>query len=174
MSSVAVFLACAGSAVAAVEDIRTARIPNWLTYALIVAGFGLILLNGSYVVGILGLLVATLPAFILYLNGTLGGGDVKLLAAVGLLLGVPLIVDVVVWSIISGAILGFVTIAASGRFVEFMRGFWIFVVGVVSRGAVSEVPLTDISLRFAVAVSLATFLVVTVPASRLVSPFMMF
>ncbi len=75
---------------AAVIDVRTRRIPNWLTVPVLVAGLlfhlvtgglgGLLTAVGGFVTGF-GILL------ILWLTGGGGGGDVKLMGAVGAWLG---------------------------------------------------------------------------------------
>jgi prepilin peptidase CpaA len=78
------------AAVAAVYDIRYRRIPNWLSLAGIIAGFGW----NAYSSGGSGLLRAAegfglgfALYFPLYLLRARGAGDVKLLAAVGAITG---------------------------------------------------------------------------------------
>ena len=77
-------------AVAAVIDARQRRIPNWLTFGLLLAGVGRAAAFGS--AGSLGhcgmgiLIGGGLP-LILYAISALGGGDVKLLAAIGAWVG---------------------------------------------------------------------------------------
>jgi prepilin peptidase CpaA len=80
---------------AAVFDIRSRRIPNWLTLTGIVLGFGLnaLLAYPWPLVGMqysgLGLLFAFAVYFVLYLIHAMGAGDVKLMAAVGAILASP-------------------------------------------------------------------------------------
>jgi prepilin peptidase CpaA len=75
--------------VAAIYDLRTRRIPNSLT----VSGVGLGLLIHALSGGILSALLASLIGFAVGLTffqiGAVGGGDVKLIAALGALLGLP-------------------------------------------------------------------------------------
>ncbi len=71
---------------AAGSDLRTGRIPNALTYLAIAAGLVWGLWPGAHPsVGarVVGLLVAFVPAFALFLVRSIGGGDVKLVGAVG-------------------------------------------------------------------------------------------
>lgn len=68
------------SGIAAAVDARTGIIPNTLTFPAIALG----LLAGSPA----GVVVCATPALLLFARGKLGGGDVKLLAAMGGLLGV--------------------------------------------------------------------------------------
>ena len=71
-------------------DVGFSRIPNWLTISAM--GFGLAAhswLHGlqGLLFSLLGLLVGLGLFLILYLLGTVGGGDVKLMAAVGAMVG---------------------------------------------------------------------------------------
>lgn len=76
--------------VAVITDLRDQRIPNWLTFSLFLAGIALnVAFSGYQGIGFslkgvgIGLLVMLPP----YLLGAMGGGDVKLMAAVGACLG---------------------------------------------------------------------------------------
>jgi Flp pilus assembly protein protease CpaA len=68
--------------IAAGWDWRTRTIPNWLTIPALSAGLALNRLDGVY-----GLGVALLIQVPFFFAGMIGGGDVKLMAAAGALLG---------------------------------------------------------------------------------------
>jgi prepilin peptidase CpaA len=77
-------------AMATVTDLQRAKIPNWLTLPTILTGFA----THSFVNGLPGLFYSLQGLgigfaffFILYCLGGLGAGDVKLMAAVGTLIG---------------------------------------------------------------------------------------
>lgn len=80
---------------AAVFDIRSRRIPNWLTLSGIILGFALnaVLAYPWPLEGLkhsgLGLVFAFAVYFVLYLIHAMGAGDVKLMAAVGAILASP-------------------------------------------------------------------------------------
>jgi prepilin peptidase CpaA len=89
--------AAVAALVAALTDLRSGRIPNWLTFGVL--GLGLVAhavvswkLGGGWrgtLTGLAGsaggvVLCAAVPAFF-YWKGAMGGGDVKLLAAIGAL-----------------------------------------------------------------------------------------
>src|ERR1051325_1315821 len=81
--------------IAAVIDIRSRRIPNWLTLSGIIVGFALNAVlsypfpfEGLKNAG-LGMLFGFGVYFILYLIHAMGAGDVKLMAAIGAILASP-------------------------------------------------------------------------------------
>jgi len=93
LSELPLVLACAATLVAAWTDAKTGRIPNLLTLPLLPVGLGLGALHG----GLVGLGSAFLGCVLCFAvpygllrfsRGTaIGGGDVKLFAALGALLG---------------------------------------------------------------------------------------
>ena len=75
---------------AAVTDVRSSRIPNIITFPL--AGLGLMIHSVSdgldgFLFSIQGLGIGFGLLFVFYLLGGMGAGDVKLLAAVGAIIG---------------------------------------------------------------------------------------
>jgi prepilin peptidase CpaA len=80
---------------AAVDDVRTSKIHNWITYPGVLVGLvghglaGFVLEGNQLGLGgaLLGLLVGFGPLFIAWRVGGVGGGDAKLMAAVGALAG---------------------------------------------------------------------------------------
>lgn len=105
--------------VTAYIDIRTYEIPDWINFAALGSAIGLRLLwtvfewNYSYVVaGIFGLLLFYILGSAMFYTGQWGGGDSKLLMAVGAFLGFELdwqskTFSFLVWLIIMGAVYGF-------------------------------------------------------------------
>ena len=85
-----IFGLATGLVVAAVIDVREGRIPNWLTGSLTVFGMGVQSWQHGwdgflFSLGGLGMGLACLMFF--YIKGGMGAGDVKLLGAIGTILG---------------------------------------------------------------------------------------
>jgi prepilin peptidase CpaA len=97
-----------GALIATVIDIRTRRIPNALTAAMSGVGIGLAATGisgvslGAATVGLLLGFALMLPGHVL---GATGAGDVKLMAAVGAIVGPGLVVNAFLFSAIAGGLL---------------------------------------------------------------------
>jgi prepilin peptidase CpaA len=124
-SDVVVLSTVAGSgAVSAAVDLRTRRVPNWLTLGITAIGIGLAAMHltpvsvagalGGFAVG----LVMMLPGHIV---GATGAGDVKLFAAVGTLLGPSHIVAAFIYTAILGGALALLVAVRRGRLNETLQ-----------------------------------------------------
>ncbi len=108
---------------AAVTDVRTRRIPNVLTASLAVVALalhalgGLATLTDAVVIMLLVLLVGTLP----FILGWFGGGDIKLIAACGAVVGSHGIAALLFDVLIAGGVLAFIEAARRRRVVTLLR-----------------------------------------------------
>lgn len=107
---------------AAVFDLRTRRIPNALTLPAVAVGLALSLTGGGY--GVAGAVMAVVllgGLFAIFAAaGGMGWGDVKLMAAVGALLGWPLtswsiVLFALLYTALAGGVLALVVAARRGR-----------------------------------------------------------
>jgi len=101
---VALLLAVVGATI----DLRQRRIPNWLTYPGIVLGF---LLRGALfgwkglAMALAGCLLAGGIMFLFFAVRAMGAGDVKIMAAIGALVGPRQVVGVLLATAICGGVL---------------------------------------------------------------------
>jgi prepilin peptidase CpaA len=109
----------ASSVAAAAIDLRTRRVPNALTAATAAAGLA-IAMTGVGSTGVIASIVGGLVGFALllpgYIWGGTGGGDVKLLAALGTLLGPNKIIVAFLATAISGGLIALVIALLHRRF----------------------------------------------------------
>ncbi len=93
---------------AAITDFRSRRIPNWLTLPVIVGGLAYhTAVNGmsGFIFSLEGVLLGFALLILFYLAGGMGAGDVKLLSAVGSLLGPKGVLFVFLYTAIAGGII---------------------------------------------------------------------
>ena len=113
------------------NDVRYRRIPNLLVLSALVAGLTInILFGGLHGLGnsLLGLGAAFIPMLLLHIFGAMGAGDVKLMGAVGSILGVGLMpVTLILVVMIGGALAIFSTLRAGTMFTTLHGVLRIFV-----------------------------------------------
>ena len=121
MSRTAFIALVAGLAIATVIDLRSRRIPNELTAAIAGVGLGLaatgtsgITVAASFTGFFLGLLLM-MPG---YLLGATGAGDVKLMGAVGAVVGPALVVSAFLFTAIAGGVLAVLVAVQRQRLAE--------------------------------------------------------
>lgn len=123
-SSIIVLLGVALSA-ATVIDLRTGRIPNVLTASLAAAGVGLSVLgwSGLSVTGaLLGLTIGLLLMLPGHLLGATGGGDVKLMAAIGACIGPVAVFSAFLGTALAGGVLAVAVAIRRGQLQSTMQG----------------------------------------------------
>jgi prepilin peptidase CpaA len=121
MESVPAYAAVAAAGVGAALDLRFRRIPNWLTGSVLLTG----LIANALLRGIDGVAAALAGAALglalllpFYAIRAMGGGDVKLLAGVGALVGPNMLVTVAVYGGILGGVLSLLVLLVHGRLLE--------------------------------------------------------
>jgi prepilin peptidase CpaA len=157
---------------AAVQDVRTRRIRNWLTFSMAAAGLLASLLHRSPIVPSqagLGLLIGFAIPFVLFVLGALGGGDVKLLAGIGAWIGPVEIVEVFAAAAIVGLVIVLVQCTAQGKLFALLRNSAVMAISLVhvNQLGVDHAAATGQSCRsidrplpYAMPVFIATILVV--------------
>jgi prepilin peptidase CpaA len=118
---------------ACVTDVRSRRIPNALTFGAALAGLlvhRLILGTDGALLSASGWLVGLLIFFPFFALGGMGGGDVKLLAALGAWLGPRETLWLAAYSALAGGVMGVVVAFSKGYLrtalsnVFAMLGYW--------------------------------------------------
>ena len=119
--------------IAMITDIRSNRIPNWLTLPAIITGLGINLISagtGGVLFGIEGLLLGIGLFIVLYIMGGMGAGDVKLMGAVGAMLGPQMVLWAAFYTAIAGGVYAIAIIVFHPRaratrvaLMEMIKGF---------------------------------------------------
>jgi len=135
--------------IAAFWDIRTRRIPNWLTLSGVVLGVALntflFELNGLWF-SLKGLGAAFGVYFVLYLLRAMGAGDVKLMAAVGAAAGAGNWFGILVLTSVAGAVAGLLLVAFKGRLRKTLGNLRIIITSLGrGRAPYKETPELDVS-----------------------------
>jgi prepilin peptidase CpaA len=125
ISSPAFAALIAAALVATVVDIRTRRIPNELTVTLTGAGVALAAMGLSGV-SVWGSIAGFVVGFALmipgHLLGATGAGDVKLMAAVGAVVGPSTVVTAFLFTAIAGGVLAVIISMRRGRLAATIAG----------------------------------------------------
>ncbi len=95
------------SGLVVIFDVRERRIPNWLNFLAIGVGFLLHGWNGvsSFLNSFYGCLLGLGLFIVPFVLGWIGAGDVKLMGALGALLGVTLVPRMTLYAILAGGVL---------------------------------------------------------------------
>lgn len=98
-----------------ITDLRRMRIPNWISVLALLTG----LFSRGVMYGWHGLLSALCGAaagfavlLLLYFMGAVGAGDVKLFAGIGAWTGVWFSLQVIMYSVLFGAVIGWIIVLA--------------------------------------------------------------
>ena len=108
---------------ATIEDLAHRRISNWICGAALLAGFALHIAGDGWLHGSLAALLGAVTGFgvflIFYVLGGMGGGDIKLMAGFGALLGVNRLLEAALWTAACGGVFATLAIGFNA-----LRGLW--------------------------------------------------
>lgn len=111
------------STLGGIYDLKSRRIPNWLTLGT----FAIVLIYNTFTLhfsGVLNCIVGFLTGIAIliipYLIGGMGAGDVKLLAALGSIVGFKNIIIIFLYSAVSGLFLGIMWIVFTPGHLKFL------------------------------------------------------
>ena len=104
--------------IGSVTDVKSRRIPNFITFPAFLGGLALHLALGGWGQLFLSLaagVICGLVFLLFYVAGGMGAGDVKLIMAVGCLAGISHIAYILVLTALSGGVMAIVMALARGR-----------------------------------------------------------
>ena len=116
------------------HDVRFRRIPNVLVLMALIAGLVINSAFGGFR-GLgnsaLGFAVAFIPMLLLHVFGAMGAGDVKLMGAVGSILGVALMPVTLILVVMAGGVLAIYTMLRAGTVFSTLHGVLRIFVGLL-------------------------------------------
>jgi prepilin peptidase CpaA len=121
-------LVCAGGG--AFFDVRTRRIPNWLTGPSLLAGLILHLVLGgwrSMATAALAGVLAGGAFLVFYLAGGMGAGDVKLMTAVGCLAGLTYVAEILIATALMGGVFAIILAVSRHRLKDTLANIGVLV-----------------------------------------------
>jgi prepilin peptidase CpaA len=102
---------------ASVEDVARRRISNWIPATAAVAGFAIHVYGSGWkgaLSAALGLVAGFLVFLIFYVLGGMGGGDVKLMAGFGALVGIERLLAAAFWTAGIGGVMAGIALGIRG------------------------------------------------------------
>jgi len=157
-------LAVACATTAAVLDHRQGHIPNAVTYPCLLAGFMLAAAGGGLAgigLAFAGIIAAGMIFIIAFAAGSCGGGDVKLMAALGAILGLWPAIDVTLAALMVGGVIALFSMARRVQWSVLARNVGLFALllpaGFRDAASVLKPRETHHTVRFGVAAALGLF-----------------
>jgi prepilin peptidase CpaA len=104
--------------VGSVFDVKSRRIPNFITFPSILLGLAMHLALGGwrqFLSSLAAGLICGVVFLLFYIAGGMGAGDVKLITAVGCIAGMPHVAYLLVLTALSGGVMAVVLALSRGR-----------------------------------------------------------
>jgi len=147
---------------AIVDDLSRRQISNWISGSALAAGIILQTVESGWRgagTALLGGLVGFAVFLVFYLLGGMGGGDVKLMAGFGAVLGVKTLLEAALWTAGCGGVMALLVIS-----VRYLRQLWkkrtteVVPAGEVEAGAVEIDKRRADSIPYAPAIAMGVWL----------------
>jgi prepilin peptidase CpaA len=172
-------IACLVTGIAVWFDYRERRIPNQLVFTGMIAGLVIGMISGG-VKGLawsaLGLLAGIGILFVPFAMGGMGAGDVKLLGAIGAILGARGALFSMLYGAIAGGLISVIILARHGRLGPFLISILAWLarfVGYLVPGSIgrslrtihhtkssSHLPMSGLSIPYSVAIAIGLIIAV--------------
>ena len=148
-------------AVAIYGEVRNRRIPNWLTLGGMALGLGSAFIE-NWLTGAwescLGLMIGGGVFLPFCLLGVVGGGDMKLMAAVGAIVGYPMVLRVLTDTCIAGGLLAVAIMAWKGVLLTMLANVFRIIFGMARRRqGLANPPMVPYGVAIAVGTLAAVF-----------------
>jgi prepilin peptidase CpaA len=160
------------TAACVVVDVRRRRIPNLLTFPTMIIGIALSAASAGplgVARSVAGVLVALLVLGGPFALGGVGGGDVKMMGAVGALLGPRVVLPSLVIGMVAGGVVMLVHLARQGRLGEKLKSTAAMMAGALSTASLG--PLREVAagpnavaLPYSVPLAVGTFAAIALSA----------
>ena len=172
-------IACIVTGIAVWFDYRERRIPNQLVFAGMIAGLVIGMVSGG-IRGLawsaLGLLAGIGILFVPFVMGGIGAGDVKLLGAIGAILGAKGALFSMLYGAIAGGLISVIILARHGRLKPFLFSILAWLarfVGYLVPGSIgrslrttphikssSHLPVSGLSIPYSVAIAIGLIIAI--------------
>lgn len=148
------------SAIALVTDLVRGRIFNWLTVPAFIGGLVFSFVSAGWqglLLGVAGALLGLALFGILFALRVMGGGDVKLMMALGAFGGPKYALETAIVSILLGGIMAAFLLLVKGRMPGFLKRMYIFVFSLFVRGLDYGPPQVDreLTMPFGIPIAIA-------------------
>ena len=120
---------------AAMLDLKTRKIPNWLTFSLIGVGLVISLLPVGLITpaqAVVGFFAGLALPFVLFAIGALGAGDVKLMAGIGACLGAKAAVAIFIAAMVVALVIVIGQATVQGTLMALLKNSALLVLMVVN------------------------------------------
>ncbi len=160
LSDWAIAILFVGLVAAVVSDLFSHRVPNSLTFSMMLVALVLHIWFGHWeglAFTFFGLVAGLLCFLPFHLLGTMGAGDVKLLAAVGAIVGPGTVVITALMTILAGGLIALVYITARGGLLVMLRRYSSMLALLAARQPqyIPPAPGEAAGLRFSYALAIA-------------------
>ena len=152
--------------IAVYYDLRFRRIPNWLTLSALVAGIGYHAITGGFAglgLSLLGMAAGFGCFFLFYIAGGMGAGDVKLMAAIGSLIGPRDVLFAAAYTAIAGGVYALILIVAKKENRKALARYGIMAKALLTTGHFAPIPrdesMKTTPLCYGVAIAIGTLAV---------------